>query len=311
MTTTEAPAQPATAPANPLSALADRIDARVLAAVGSLCISASSMFVKLSGTSAGTSVFYRCLLALPILIPLAWWERRRAASGIRRRVALPLIAGALLGVDLVLWCEAIGTVGAGIATVLVAVQVVIVPGLAFLFFRERPHARYLLAVPVMLGGIVLAGGIADTNAFGPDPVYGTVTGVLAGAAYAGYLLLLRVGTGPGTQVHSVCLATVSAGAVALALGLPWHGIDFAPGWPAFGWLIALAVAGQAVGWLLIAAALPRLSASTGATLLLLQPIGAVLLGVGLLGEAPSWLQLTGCAAVIAAVCFATGRARDR
>ncbi|GAA1944907.1 DMT family transporter [Amycolatopsis minnesotensis] len=289
-----------------LTRIVESADPRLLAVAGGLCVSASSLLVKLSGTSAGTSVFFRCLLALPLLIPLALAERRREG---RQPVLLPLIAGALLGVDLVCWAEAIGAVGAGIATVLVAVQVVIVPGLAFAFLGERPGRRYLFAVPVLLGGIVLAGGVADPSAFGPAPLYGTVTGVVAGIAYAGYLLLLRRGTKPGGQVRSVCLATVSAGAVAVAVGAPWHGVDLAPGWAAFGWLVALAVCGQAVGWLLVGAALPRLSSSTGATLMLMQPIGAVVLGVLLLGEAPSALQLSGCAAVVGAACFVSMRRR--
>ncbi|WP_020671938.1 DMT family transporter [Amycolatopsis nigrescens] len=306
MSTTEL-APPPIRSASPIAELAARVDARLLAVAGSLAISLSSTFVKLSETSSGTNVFFRCLLALPFLLPLAWWERRRAGAGAARPGWRAALGGALLGVDLVLWCESIASVGAGIATVLVAVQVVIVPGLAFLFFGERPSARYLVAVPVMLGGIVLAGGVADSSAFGPDPLYGTVTGVLAGVAYGGYLLLLRAGSGPGTQAQTVCVATIAAGAVALAIGLPWHGVDLTPGWPSFGWLIALAVSGQAVGWLFVAAALPRLSASVGATLLLLQPIIAVLLGVVVLGEDPSPLQFTGCAVVIAAVCFATLR----
>ena len=86
--------------------------------------------------------------------------------------------------------------------------------------------------------------------------------------------------------------------------MPFHGLDLTPGWPALGWLACLAVVGQLVGWLLIAAALPRMTATLGATLMLLQPIGAVLFGIVLLGETPSVLQLIGCAVVLAAVCFA-------
>jgi drug/metabolite transporter (DMT)-like permease len=290
----------------------ERLDPRLLAALGSFCIALSSMFIKLSDTSGSTSGFWRCACALPVLAALAWWERRRAGTGVRRRVVLPLAAGALLGVDFVCWGEAIPRVGAGIATVLLAVQVVIVPGLAFVFLRERPSRRYFVAIPVLLGGIVLAGGVTDNAAFGPDPVSGTVAAVVAGTAYAGYLLLIRIGTGPGTQVHSLCLATVSAGAVAVlsgVTGLAGHGIDLTPGWPAAGWLVALALVGHVAGWLLIVTALPRMSAAAGATLMLLQPVGAVLLGIGLLGETPSALQLTGCAAVLATVCFTGDRAK--
>ncbi|MGW4057858.1 DMT family transporter [Amycolatopsis sp. NPDC004747] len=278
-----------------------RLDPRLLAALGGFCISLSSVFIKVSHVSGSTSAFWRCLLALPVLLLLAGRERRKPG---RRRVLLPLLAGAGLGLDFVLWGEAIPRVGAGIATVLLAVQVVIVPLLAFAFLAERPSKRFYAAVPVLLGGIVLAGGFAGTGSFGPDPVTGAVAALLAGAGYAGYLFLIRLSGGAGTQAHSLVLATVSAGVVAVALGVPTGTLDLTPGWPAFGWLVALAVVGQLVGWLLISAALPRMSATTGATLMLLQPVGAVLLGIGLLGETPGWAQLVGCAGVVAAVCFA-------
>ncbi len=45
------------------------------------------------------------------------------------------------------------------------------------------------------------------------------------------------------------------------------------------------------GWVLIATALPKLPSSTGASIRLLQPVGAVLLGIVLLGERPSTWQL--------------------
>jgi drug/metabolite transporter (DMT)-like permease len=282
-----------------------RFDPRLLAARGSFCISLSSVFIKVSHVSGSTSAFWRCLLALPVLLVLAGRERRKSPAP-RRRVLLPLLAGTGLGLDFVLWGEAIPGVGAGIATVLLAVQVVIVPLLAFAFLAERPSKRFLAAVPVLLAGIVLAGGFAGTGSFGPDPVTGAVAALLAGAGYAGYLFLIRLSGGTGTQAHSLVLATVSAGAVAVVLGVPTGTLDLTPGWPAFGWLLALAGVGQLAGWLLISAALPRMSATTGATLMLLQPVGAVLLGIGLLGETPGSAQLIGCAGVVAAVCFAGG-----
>ena len=55
-----------------------------------------------------------------------------------------------------------------------------VPAVAYLLFRERPSNRFLYAAPVLLGGIVLAGGLAGTPAFGPDPVLGAVLALGAG-----------------------------------------------------------------------------------------------------------------------------------
>ncbi|SFW87365.1 DMT family transporter [Amycolatopsis australiensis] len=296
-------------PAKTAMAFTERFDPRLLAALGSFCISLSSVFIKVSHASGSTSAFWRCLLALPVLLLLAARERRSPGP---RRVLLPLLAGVGLGLDFVLWGEAIPRVGAGVATVLLAVQVIIVPLLAFAFLRERPAKRFLLAVPVLLGGVVLAGGFAGTGSFGPDPVTGAVAAMLAGAGYAGYLFLIRLSGGAGSQAQSLVLATLSAGVVAVALGVPTGTLDFTPDPRTFGWLAALALVGQLAGWTLISAALPRMSATAGATLMLLQPVGAVLLGIVLLGETPSALQLVGCAGVVAAVCFAgNGRSADR
>ncbi|WIY01317.1 DMT family transporter [Amycolatopsis mongoliensis] len=299
-------------PATTTTPFTERFDPRLLAALGSFCISLSSVFIKVSHAGGSTSAFWRCLLALPVLLALAARERRKAGPAPRRRVLLPLLAGTGLGLDFVLWGEAIPRIGAGIATVLLAVQVVIVPLLAFAFLRERPAKQFVLAAPVLLGGVVLAGGFAGTGSFGPDPVTGAVFAMLAGAGYAGYLFLIRLSGGTGAQAQSLALATVSAGVVAVVLGVPTGTLDLTPSLETFGWLVALAVVGQLMGWILISAALPRMSATTGATMMLLQPVGAVLLGIGLLGETPSALQLVGCAGVVAAVCFAAiGRSADR
>ncbi|WP_262402439.1 EamA family transporter [Actinomadura sp. CNU-125] len=113
-----------------------KIDPRLLAIAGAAFISVSAILFRLSGVSSGTGAFFRCALAMPVLLALALRERRRrgrAAGG-----GLDVLAGVLLGVDLVLWGASIGLVGAGIATVLVNVQVVVVPLLAAAVFRERP-----------------------------------------------------------------------------------------------------------------------------------------------------------------------------
>src|ERR1700746_3349908 len=81
--------------------------ALLLAGLGAACISASAILVKLAGTRAATTAFYRCLLALPLLGALAVAEQRRRGP---RPLAVrggAIVAGLLLAVDLVLWNHAI------------------------------------------------------------------------------------------------------------------------------------------------------------------------------------------------------------
>lgn len=285
-------------------------DPRVIAVGGSAAIAFSPIFIALSGATPGTATFFRCLLALPMLLPLALVERRRrrrtdaAPSG--RRPGLLVAAGLLLGLDMTLWADSLHAVGAGVSTVLVNAQVVILPVLAFAVLGERVRTSFVVAVPIMLAGVGLAGGLIGGGGAtaGADPVRGVVTGLLAACCYAGYLLLIRLGAGRGERFSPVAIATAAATASALVLGSLWQGVDLAPGWASLGWLALLALVGQVLGWVLLATALPRLASSTGASILLLQPVAAVGMGMLILGEHPTLWQLAGCAVVIGAVVLA-------
>lgn len=285
--------------APPSQGFLDRLDPRLVAIAGALTIGTTALFVALADASSATVTFFRCLLAVPLLLLL------NLRSGLRwrfhRRHAL---AGVFLGLDMVLWSESISGVGAGVATVVVNVQVVLVPLACLVLFRESVRTAFWATVPLALGGVALAGGVADAHAFGDAPVYGTVTGLLAGVAYTGYLLVLRRTDEPGSQITMLTTVNGVGALVAMASGLATGTLDLTPSLSSFGWIAVLAVTGQILGWMLIGSAIRRLSGALGATLLLIQPVAAVALGVVFLNESPSSLQLLGCGLVVAAVAAA-------
>ncbi|MGW3012584.1 DMT family transporter [Streptomyces sp. NPDC001219] len=275
---------------------------------GSACISASAVFMKLSGTNAGTAAFLRCALALFVLVPLAAREERRVGARPLRYRAMDLGAGVLLGVDMVFWAAAVRTLGASVATVLLNLQVVVFPLLARLVSGTRLSRRFVLLAPLMLTGVALASGAIGRPAPGSDPVAGVTFGAVAGVTYAGYLFLMRLGGGREHTVSPVCSSTAAAAVAAAVLGGLWTGIDLDPGWPAWGWLLALSLVGQVLAWLLITTALPRLAPHAGAALLLLQPVLAFALGLAI-GERPTPTQTGGCALVVAAVWYQSRASR--
>ncbi|MEU9478059.1 DMT family transporter [Streptomyces sp. NPDC048191] len=277
-------------------------------AIGALCVSASAVLLDLAHTAPGTASFYRCLLALPALSMLAGLERRQEGAPPRRRYWLTLAAGVLFAGDMLLWTQAIGEVGAGLSTVLVNVQVVLVPLIAWAVDREPVPARFLRCLPLLLLGVVLTGGVLEQGvAVGTSPRWGTVHAVLAAVCYSGFLYLLRRG-GHGGHVRQLYTAVVAWAAVAsLLAGLAWYGFDIAPGWRVLGWLLAVAVCSQVVGWLLVATASPKLASHVGAILLLLTPVGAVAMSAVVLGEHPTPLQLVGCVLILVGVYFITAR----
>ncbi|WP_019548270.1 DMT family transporter [Streptomyces sulphureus] len=281
-----------------------------LAVAGSLCIAAPAGFVKLSGVDGGTAAVLRCALALLVLLPLTLLERRRHGPRPRRLRLLDLAAGGLLGVDFVLWGEAISRVGASITSVLLNMQVVVFPLLALVFTRTRPSGRYWRTVPVLLLGVALAGGALGSSEPGSDPVRGAVYGTLAGCAFAGYLFLTRLAGGRTPHaVHPVCTSTTGALLTSAVLGAAWTGVEPAPGWGPLGWLAGAALLGQVLAWMLIGQALPRLSAATGSALLVLQPVAAIVFGL-FLDERPTWTQWAGSALVLLGVWYASRAERE-
>jgi drug/metabolite transporter (DMT)-like permease len=222
------------------------------------------------------------------------------------------VAGAFFAADLILWHHSIEAVGAGLATVLGNTQVVLVALLAWMLLGEKPARGVLLSIPIVVVGIVLLSGVIGEDAFGEDPVLGTIFGIGTGLAYSGFLLTLRRGGADlrrpaGPLFEATLVAAILAAIAGAAMGRA----DFAPSWPAHGWLIVLALTSQVVGWLLISASLPRLPAALTSVLLTVQPVGSVMLGVVLLDEDPSLVQFVGVALILSGVVSAAWGRRKR
>ncbi len=287
-------------------------DARVLAVAGALAIAFSSILVRLSHASPSTAAIFRCFYALPILGWLAWREDRRYGTRPHRARMLAIASGVFFAADLITWHHSIADVGAGLATVLANLQVALVPLIAWLILRERPSRRVLAALPIALLGVLLISGVLEHGAYGRNPARGALFGLTAGAAYAGFLLLLRAGGSDLRRFAGPLFdATATATIFALIAGLIIGDAHLAPTWPGHGWLVVLALTSQVLGWLLISSSLPRLPASLTAMLLTIQPVGSVALAALILGESPSGLQLSGVAMVLAGLIAVTAQARTR
>ncbi len=281
----------------------------LIALAGALTIAFSAILVHQAGVHPATAALYRCAYALPVLGLLAWRERRRYGPRAAGQQRLALIAGLFFAADLIFWHQAIADVGAGLATVLGNLQVVVVPFVAWAVLAEAPGRRILAALPLTLVGVVLISGALESGAYGAHPLRGVIYGVLTGLSYAGFILILRHGNeDPRRPAGPLFDATWVSALVALAVALVLNVDDLVPAWPSAGWLLLLALSSQVLGWMLISTSLPRLPAALTSMILTIQPVGSVVLGIVLLGEDPSALQLCGAACILAGlVSIATRR----
>jgi drug/metabolite transporter (DMT)-like permease len=283
----------------------------VAGALGALVIAFSAILVDLADVSPAAAAFWRCAYALPALGAIAWWEHRRYGPRTARERWLAAAAGVLFAVDILVWHYAIRDVGAGLATVLGNLQVVVVPFLALAVLGERVPRSILIALPPVCAGVVLVSGAFENEAYGANPARGALLGVATGLAYAAFLLVQRQGSmdlrRPAGALFDMSLV---AAAVSLGAGLLIGVDDIAPTWPSAGWLITLALTSQVLGWLLITVSLPRLPAAMTSVILTIQPIGSVALGAILLGQDPSVLQLCGVAFILAGLVSVAVRRRE-
>jgi drug/metabolite transporter (DMT)-like permease len=270
-----------------------------------MCIAFSGIFYRYAEVSPSTGTVFRCLFGLPILALVAVAERRRFGPLPFTTIRLAVVAGVFFAGDLTFWHHAIEAVGAGLATVLGNLQVLVVGIVAWAFLGERPSRATIVSLPIVLFGVALISGVGG-GAYGKDPALGVVLGLLTALCYAGYLLVIRRG---GRDVRRpagpVAIATASTAAVAAVVGFVIGDLDPAPAVESLVWLALLGVTSQSAGYLLISLSLPRLPAVATSIILLAQPVATVFLSMLLLSESPSAGQLAGVALVIGGIAVAT------
>ena len=287
---------------------------RLAALLGAICISFSGIFYLNAAVSASTGTVFRALFGLPILAMVALAERRRAGPLPTRTVRLAAVAGLFFVGDLMFWHHAIAAVGAGLATVLGNLQVLVVGFIAWVALGERPSRATLLALPIVLLGVVFISGAVGSGAYGADPTMGVILGILTAFCYAGYLLTIRLGGRDQSRpAGPVATATLVTALGAIVVGLVVGDLDLTPSGSSLLWLVLYGVTSQSLGYLLISISLPRLPALIVSVILLVQPVVAVALARVLRGETPSTAQLVGVGLVIGGIAVATvpvGRIRS-
>jgi drug/metabolite transporter (DMT)-like permease len=270
------------------------------AVAGITAFSFSAALYKLSGAPPAVGSALRFTYATLFLAPLAWRAGTlRPGPG----AAWAAAAGGLVGLEVVIWNEATGRIGAGPSTVIVNTASLWVMALTVVVLRRPVGWRPVAGAAVVICGLVLLRG---TGAHRLE-LAGIALAVLAAALYGAYILVFAravaaASDGISPVLWSSAVAVPVSGACALGLGESWH-----LGLGQHAWLALLGVGVQACGWLLIARSLSAFSAVAISVLLLLQPALAAVWGVAFLDETLIAIQIAGIAVVLLGVTVARPR----
>ncbi len=275
-------------------------------AMGAVLISFSGVWVKVAQVTPTISAFYRVLFGGIFLFTAAVLKGELQWKGLKH-LFKGIVCGLIFALDLICWHTSIQYVGPGLATILGNFQVFLITAAGVIVLNETLQLKFILSLPLAVVGLFLIVGI-HWDEFGGGYTIGIFLGLLTAVCYTGFLLLLRhlQSDQKDESVFYVIMlvsfiAALFLGAEALRSDAAFVIPDLQTGLA----LTALGLFSQAIGWILITNALPRIQASLAGMLLLLQPALAFGWDVISFHRETDLVNWAGVAVVLAAIYMGT------
>lgn len=281
-------------------------------ALGLFGVSWAAVLVRLAAAPAASVAFWRLVFSLLVVAPFLVVGRgwRELAALTIRETGLLLLSGVALGLHLATWFLSLEFTSVASSTVLVTTHPIFVGLVSAVWLGERPGRREWIGILTAVTGAILVGW--GDLAGGRSPLLGDALALAAALLAALYFTLGRrlrpkLGLwGYVTPVYGVA-ALVTAFLVG-ASGAPWAGF------PPATWLVlaALALGPMLMGHTSFNWALRHVRAYVVSLVQLLEPVGATVLAMLVLGaeETPGPGTLLGGAVVLVGV-WVSLRARKR
>jgi DME family drug/metabolite transporter len=247
-----------------------------------------------------------------LVIVLVWWLRvhGRRLPRWSGKVGWLVLAGACVMAFQATFFFGTRINGVAVGTVIALGSSPLFAGLFEWLRGRRPTRRWLAATGVAVVGILLlSGAIGQAVALQPA---GVLASLVAGAGYAGYAVSAGKVVQQGVSAVPATAAIVGTSGLIGAAVLPFTDNSWLAeprGLAVALWMGAVTVV---VAYLLMGAALRHLPSSTAMTIGLAEPLTAATLGVAVLGETLTPLQLVGVLLVLGGIVIAgTGKAGTR
>lgn len=270
--------------------------------VGAILISFSGVYVKITHVTPVVAGFYRMLFGgIALLVLVLVRAELRLKGG--RYIWYGLFCSFWLAVDLILWHFSIHVNGPGLATILANFQVFFMALAGVFFLGEKISLKLVFSIPLALLGLFLVVGI-QWERLGGDYKLGVYAGLIAAICYTLFLLSLRkiqnledpLSTAANLTVISFLTAVYLAGDIQRQGG-SFHIPDIQSTLA----LIVYGITSQAIGWLIITRALPKIRASLVGMILLLQPALAFVWDVLFFDRPTTLVSLVGITITLAAI----------
>jgi drug/metabolite transporter (DMT)-like permease len=273
--------------------------------VGSALLALGPMFVRMADVGPISSAFWRMALALPLLVPMAYFGPKSAGRMTSTLTIIIAASGLLFAADLASWHIGITQTKMANATLFGNSASFIFPVYGFVVARVWPARRQVLAlVMAAAGAALLMGRSAELS---PEHLVGDLLSLLAGVFYAAYFVAIARARATLSPLPLLAASTLASAVPLLVLANVMGEQVLPTNWTP---LIALALCSQVIGQGLMVYALGRMSPLVIGLTLLTQPITAGLIGWLVFGETLAMLDFVGAGLVGLALVLVSQPPKD-
>lgn len=256
-----------------------------------------------AGMHADSVLFYRYIIAIPILAILVLW-RKQSFKIQKREIVLLIIAGLLMAFSSLTLFLSYNYMDAGIASTILFIYPVIVSLLMIFFFKEKFKLQTLICILLTLCGIAL---LYKGDNGQPLNTIGLILVVLSALSYAIYIVGVNNSTLKKIPTVRLTFYVLVFGSVLLLAKVGFGTkLEMIPKWYYWGNVLALAILPTVVSFLCTTQAIHYIGSTPTAILGALEPVTAVIIGATVFGERLTPRIIFGIIIIILAVSIIVG-----
>lgn len=290
-----------------LKRLKSKFSGYLYVAVAAIIWGSNGVIVNRVPYDAQTVAFFRVLFASLTLLPVVLITRKPEVISVARsreswKVMLRL--GLLLALGWTLLFQSMKLIAIANAVLLNYTAPIFATLLVPLFLKEKLEKSTLLALGISVVGILLISFQQGLRITADQNQLGIVLGLLAGLAYAGFIILSK----KALSSFSNQVVAFYSYAVAIVFLLPFViGKDFSPDLTSLALLLVLGIVNTGFAVTLYLKGLGIIKAQKAVVLTYLEPASAVVFGFLFLAQPPTPLMIAGGALILIAGYIVTSK----
>jgi drug/metabolite transporter (DMT)-like permease len=250
--------------------------------------------------NAQTVAFFRVLFASLTLLPVVLLTRKPEVISVARswrswKVMLSL--GSLLALGWTLLFQSMKLIAIANAVFLNYMAPIFATLLVPLFLKEKLEKSTLLALAISVAGVLFISSQQGLHIGGDQNQLGIVLGLLAGLAYAGFIILSKKALSSfSSQIVGFCSYSIAS-----IFLLPFViGIDFSPDLTSLALLLILGIVNTGFAVTFYLKGLNMIKAQKAVVLTYLEPASAIVFGFVFLSQPPTPLMIVGGSLILIA-----------